>query len=57
MIYYDFDEVENINMIKDAAAVDGNGSPTDISKGSGAARPHWCPPGPSARHIPRGGSS
>ena len=38
-------------MIKDAAAVDGNGSPTDISKGSGAARPHWCPPGPSARHT------
>ena len=36
-------------MIKDAAAVDGNGSPTDISKGSDAARPHWCLPGPSAR--------
>jgi len=29
MIYYDFDEVENINMTKDAAAVDGKQPPTE----------------------------
>ena len=34
-----------------------NSPQLNISKGSDAARVHWGPPGPRARHIPRGGSS